>query len=161
MTKSKPLGVINESSIKYAFSIFGYKIEKCIETNNLFKVQVSKDFSKSFNITFDGLVRLEAIIYKKMYESFCVFTYPKFVELTEIIPKKGYCHIYPDGSFCYAPPQRPLEEKWNLKDFVNSIDALINDYFSIEYIGYGELKELEHGDVGLLQYNIMKNNNTN
>ena len=51
---------------------------------------------------------------RKMYDMFCVYTYPKFKEISNIIPKKAFYHMYEDGSICYAPPKRPLVEKWSL-----------------------------------------------
>ena len=70
-------------------------------------------------------------------------------------------HVNYDGSLCYAPPRRPLDEEWTFINFVNAVDSLIYNYFCIEYIGKGSLQELEHGNTGLKQYDYIKNSINN
>ena len=156
MTKNKHHGQINKSSIIFSFNYFNFQIESYIEKTNEIKVTVTKDYSKSFNIEFDGKIKLEVFINPHMFENFCVFTYPKFIEISNIIPKKPFYHIYSDGSLCYAPPKRPLDEKWKISDFINAVDSLIFNYFCIEYIGTSSLLELEHGNTGKIQYEIYR-----
>lgn len=155
MTKPKRHGVVNKSILDFAFKKHGFTIQNYTSKNNLITVVVEKDYSKDFNIKFNGLIRLEVSVLENMFDMFCVYTYPTFKEISNIIPKKGFYHIYSDGSLCYAPPKRPLVEKWEFIDFVNAVDALIYNYFSIQYIGKGALFELEHGMVGLKQYEFI------
>ncbi len=159
MTKHKHHGVVNKQMIDFAFKKHGFTIQNYTSKNNMITVVVEKDYSKDFNIKFSGLIRLEASVFENMFDMFCVYTYPTFKEISNIIPKKGFNHIYSDGSLCYAPPKRPLVEKWKFIDFVNAVDALIYNYFSIEYIGRGELFELEHGMAGLKQYEFICSRN--
>lgn len=155
MTKHKHHGVVNKQIIDFAFKKHGFTIQNYLSENNRITVVVEKDYSKDFNIKFNGLIRLEVSVIENMFDMFCVYTYPKFKEISNIIPKKEFYHIYIDGSLCYAPPKRPLVEKWEFIDFVNAVDALIYNYFSIEYIGRGELFELEHGINGIKQYEFI------
>lgn len=159
MTKHKLHGVVNKQIIDFAFKKHGFTIKNYTSKNNLITAVVEKDYSKDFNIKFNGLIRLEVSVLENMFDMFCVYTYPMFKEISNIIPKKGFYHIYSDGSLCYAPPKRPLVEKWEFIDFVNAVDALIYNYFSIEYIGRGELFELEHGMAGLKQYEFIYSRN--
>lgn len=160
MTKNKHHGtIINQQYIKNCFNKYNFFVDEIVTYNNYFKVYISKDYSKDFNIKFDGLIKLEVIISPQMYDCFCVFTYPKFKEISNKIPKKPFYHIYSDGSLCYAPPKRPLDENWKLTNFINAVDALLYNYFSIEYIGKGDLFELEHGYKGLKQYEFIFKNN--
>ena len=78
------------------------------------------------------------------------------MNLNDIIPKKIKNHIYSDGSICYAPPERPLNEKWQLIDYFEAVDSLINDWFNKEYIGVSKLHGLEHGEKGKIQYHYLK-----
>lgn len=155
MTKHKRHGGVNKQIIDFAFKKHGFTIQKYTSKNNVITVVVEKDYSKDFNIKFNGLIRLEASVLENMFDMFCVCTYPMFKEISNIIPEKSFYHIYSDGSLCYAPPKRPLVEKWKFIDFVNAVDALIYNYFSIEYIGMGKLFELEHGMLGLKQYEFI------
>ncbi len=159
MIKHKRHGAVNKQIITFAFKKHGFSVQNYASKNNVITVIVEKDYSKGFNIKFNGLIRLEVSIIENMYDMFCVYTYPKFKEISNIIPKNGFYHIYPDGSLCYAPPKRPLVEKWEFVDFVNAVDALLYNYFSIEYIGKGELFELEHGLTGLRQYEFICSRN--
>lgn len=159
MTKPKRHGVVNKQIIDFVFRKHGFTIQNYTSKNNVITVVVEKDYSKDFNIKFNGLIRLEVSVLENMFDMFCVYTYPTFKEISNIIPKKGFYHIYSDGSLCYAPPKRPLVEKWKFIDFVNAVDALIYNYFSIEYIGRGELFELEHGMAGLKQYEFIYSRN--
>lgn len=156
MTKNKHHGQISKSSIISSFKYFNFQIENYIENNNEINVIVTKDYSKSFNIKFDGKIKLDVLINPYMFENFCVFTYPKFIEVSNIIPKKPFYHVYSDGSLCYAPPKRPLDEKWKISDFINAVDSLIFNYFCIEYIGTSNLLELEHGNTGQIQYEVYR-----
>lgn len=158
MTKRIHRGAINKQIIEFAFKKHNYMIDDYFDNQDVVTVIAEKDYSKDFNIEFNGLIKLEVIIIKKMYDMFCVVTYPKFREISNIIPKKGFNHIYSDGSLCYAPPKRPLVENWEFVDFVSAVDSLIYNYFSIEYIGSGELVELEHGTAGLEQYEFISLN---
>ncbi len=155
MTKVRHHGVINKNDIELSIKKYGFRIVDYTENNEHIKTIIEKDYSKNFNIDFNGNVKVECIIVKKMYDMFCVYTYPKFKEISNIIPKKAFYHMYEDGSICYAPPKRPLVEEWKLEDFINSIDSFFNNYFSIEYIGKGELFQLEHGEKGLMQYEFI------
>lgn len=152
MIKSRRRGVINKEEIISSFNSKGFSIINYEEYNEIAIVIVKKNYSSSFNVQFDGLVELKVTIYLNMYNSFSRLTYPKFFETSNLIPKKTFYHVYTNGSLCYAPPKRPLDEGWNFINFVNAVDALIYNYFSIEYIGNGTLKELEHGYTGLYQY---------
>lgn len=156
MTRNKRHGVIKKDEIISAFRLKGFHLSNFEEGESIASVTVTKDYSSSFNIPFEGLIKLKVIIHLNMYNLFSVFTFPIFYETSNLIPKKAFYHVYKDGSLCYAPPQRPLDENWNFIDFVNAVDSLIYNYFSIEYIGKGTLKELEHGYTGLRQYNYIK-----
>lgn len=155
MTKVIHHGVINKKDIEVSIKKYGFKMLDYNENNEYIKTIIEKDYAKSFNIDFNGMVKVECIIMRKMYDMFCVYTYPKFKEISNLIPKKAFYHMYEDGSICYAPPKRPLVEKWNLEDFISSIDSFFHNYFSIEYIGKGELFQLEHGEKGLIQYEFI------
>ena len=156
MIDHKRLGVMmTENQIKAYFRQCGFQAISYSSDDKKATIRVLKDYSKSFNIDFDGIVELEVIIFFEMTSNLWLGTYPKFKEITNQIPKKSYNHIYNSGNICYAPTQRPLNEKWKLPNFISSVDAMINNYFTTEYIGTGTLFELEHGDLGLKQYNII------
>lgn len=155
MTRVKHHGVINKDDVELAIKKYGFKIVAYSENEKNITTTIEKDYSKSFNLDFNGIIKVECIIIRKMYDIFCVYTYPKFKELSNIIPKRPFYHMYEDGSICYAPPKRPLVEKWNLVDFISSIDSFFYNYFSIEYIGKSELFQLEHGETGLMQYEFI------
>ena len=153
MTKNKHRGAMsNKQKIIHAFTVRNFKIISYIYANDCVIYYVSKDYSEKFNIDFDGKVILEVKIKFNFFESLNSYFYPTFKEISNIIPKKIDNHIYPDGCICYAPPFRPIYENWQFIDFVNAVDSMINNYFSKEYIGIGNLTELEHGRQGLLQY---------
>lgn len=156
MIKNKHHGQINKSSIISSFNYFNFQVENYIESTNEVKVTITKDYSKYFNIEFDGKIKLEVFINPYMFENFCMLTYPKFIEVSNIIPKKPFYHICSDGFLCYAPPRRPLNQKWKIRDFINAVDSLIFNYFCIEYIGTNNLFELEHGTTGLIQYEMYR-----
>ena len=151
--KNKHHGVINNiQEIEQGFKIKNFKIINYIYARDSIIFYASKDYSKKFNIEFNGEIVLEVII---KFDSFNILNpclYPKFKEISNIIPKKADNHIYSDGSICYAPPYRPIYEKWRFINFVNAVDSMINNYFSKQYIGIGSLVELEHGKNGLKQY---------
>lgn len=156
MIKNKHLGMITKNEIINAFSSFNFIINSYTDYNDYIIVEVLKDYSLTYNYSFNGNVKLKVIISKKIYIDYSIINYPKFIEVSKIIKRKPYNHISNDGVICYAPPERPLYEKWCFRDFVNSVDAMISDYFEVEYIGKGELKQLEHGNKGIVQYSIMK-----
>ena len=157
MTKNKHHGVINKKLVYKSMKKYQFTVEEYEEDINSIFVIIKKDYSKTFNFSFDGVIKLKVTINKKMYELFWRETYPQFTEITSKIPKESFYHIYTNGSICYAPPRRPIDEKWQLSDFINAVDSLINNYFSVEYIGVGCLNELEHGIRGLQQYEAMRN----
>lgn len=159
MTKLKHHGAISKSEIEFSFRKYGFIIKSYVKQNNIIVLIVEKNYSKDFNIMFNGLIRLKIFVDENMYDALSINTYPLFQEISNIIPKKSFYHIYRDGSLCYAPPQRPLVEKWKFEDFVKAADSLIYNYFSIEYIGKGELFELEHGQTGLEQYEFIYSRN--
>lgn len=155
MTKVKRRTVLSKENITFSLKKFGFYICEYIVDKNNIRVYVCKDYSKSFNIEFDGIIVLEIIINPQLEKQVNITTYPVFKEISDKIPKKAFYHINMDGSICYAPPKRPLEENWQFEDFVNAVDALLYNYFSVEYIGTGELFELEHGTLGLKQYEVL------
>ena len=155
MIKNKLHGVINKSEIESAFKKHKFLIKTYLNNKNKIIIVVEKNYSIDFNIEFNGLIKLKIIINKEMYNNFCIMTYPLFKELSNIIPKKGFNHVYPNGDLCYAPPKRPLVEKWRFEDFVQAVDALIYNYFNVEYIGTSGLFELEHGQKGLEQFEFI------
>ena len=157
MTKHKRHGAITKDEVIFSFKSKGFLIENYSEENSKIIVEVKKDYSSSFNIEFNGLIKLKVLIPINLYKYFSILTYPKFYEISNLIPKKAMYHVNYDGSLCYAPPRRPLDEEWNFNNFVNAVDALIYNYFCIEYIGKGSLQELEHGNIGLQQYDYIKN----
>lgn len=159
MIKSKRLGPINNhQKIINAFRLNGFKIINYIYARNCTIYYVSKDYAEKFNIDFNGVILLEVKVNFNFFKTLTSCFYPSFKEISNIIPKKVDNHIYPAGNICYAPPYRPIYEKWNFKDFVNAVDSMINNYFSKEYIGNGYLVELEHGQQGLRQYNNLISN---
>lgn len=161
MIKIRHHGVLNREEIISSFKSKGFSISNYEEINDIAIVSVDKDYSASYNISFDGFIKLKALVHLNMYKVFFFRTYPVFYEVSNLIPKEAFYHVYKNGSLCYAPPQRPLDENWRFIDFVNAVDSLIHNYFSIEYIGNGVLTELEHGYIGLEQYNYIKNSSTN
>lgn len=128
MTKVIHRGVINKKDIEVSIKKYGFKILDYNENNEYIKTIIEKDYAKSFNIDFNGMIKVECIIMRKMYDMFCVYTYPKFKEISNIIPKKAFYHMYEDDSICYAPPKRPLVEKWSLEDFISSIDSFFRTF---------------------------------
>lgn len=155
MIKNKRRGVIRKEQILSSFKLYNFNVVSYDEHGHIGHVIVTKDYSENFNFDFNGLVKLDVTIDLKLYENFWIFSYPKFIEISNLIPKKPMFHVYQDGSLCYAPPARPLKEKWILSDFIKAVDSLINNYFCIEYIGSGTLIELEHGDIGKMQYEYL------
>lgn len=154
MTKSKPHGVINyNQNINNAFKVNDFKVINYIYGCDCIIYYVSKDYAKKFNIDFNGQITLEVKVNFNFFKFLTPYFYPKFKEISNIIPKSIDNHIYPNGDICYAPPSRPIYEKWKFINFVNAVDSMINNYFSKEYIGIGTLTELEHGLKGLKQYN--------
>ena len=161
MTKVKHHGAITKKDVENVFKKYGFNVVKYSEDEIYINVIVRKDYSKKFNIEFNGIVEVKCSIVKRMYDAFCVYTYPTFKEITNLIPKDAFYHVYSDGNICYAPPKRPLVEKWRLIDFINSVDSFFYNYFSIEYIGTGKLFQLEHGDRGLMQYEYIYRSSKN
>ena len=157
MIKHKHHGAITKDEVSFSFKSKGFSIENYSEENSKIIVEVKKDYSSSFNIEFNGLIKLKVLIPINLYKYFSILTYPKFYEISNLIPKKAMYHVNYDGSLCYAPPGRPLDEEWTFINFVNAVDSLIYNYFCIEYIGKGNLQELEHGNAGLMQYDYIKN----
>lgn len=157
MIKHKHRGAITKDEVIFSFKSKGFSIENYSEENGKITVEVTKDYSSSFNIEFNGLIKLKALIPISLYKYFSIITYPTFYEISNLIPKKAMYHVNYDGSLCYAPPRRPLDEEWTFINFINAVDSLIYNYFSIEYIGNGTLIELNHGYAGLQQYNFLKN----
>lgn len=155
MIKNKLPGVIKKEQILSSFKLYNFNVVSYDEQGHIGHVIVTKDYNENFNFDFDGLVKLDVSIDLKMYENFWIFSYPKFIETSNLIPKKPMYHIYQDGSLCYAPPARPIKEKWFLSDFIKAVDSLINNYFCIEYIGSSTLIELEHSDIGKMQYEYL------
>lgn len=153
MTKSKLRGVMNNNDrICSAFKINGFKIINYIYARDYTIYYVSKDYAKKFNIDFNGKITLEVKVNFNFFKCLMPYFYPNFKEISNIIPKNIDNHIYPNGNICYAPPSRPVNEKWRFIDFVNAVDSMINNYFSKEYIGTSTLTELEHGLKGLKKY---------
>jgi hypothetical protein len=71
MTKNKHHGIIiNQQYIKNCFNKYNFFVDEIVTYNNYFKVYISKDYSKDFNIKFDGLIKLEVIISPQMYDYF-------------------------------------------------------------------------------------------
>lgn len=161
MIKHKHRGAITKDEVIFSFKSKGFSIENYSEENGKITVEVTKDYSSSFNIEFNGLIKLKALIAISLYKYFSIITYPTFYEISNLIPKKAMYHVNYDGSLCYAPPRRPLDEEWTFINFVNAVDSLIYNYFCIEYIGKGSLQELEHGNTGLKQYDYIKNSINN
>lgn len=149
-------GVMN----KYinAFKLNGFTVIQYVYANDSIIFIVEKDYSKKFNIIFDGKVRLQVKIKFAFEKAVNLTTYPEFKELTNVIPKKIDNHIYNSGNICYAPPYRPIYEHWTIMNFIQAVDAMINNYLSKEYVGIGFLKELEHGVAGIKQYQKIKDN---
>lgn len=145
---------------KYAnmFKLSGFTIIQFIYANNAIIYIIEKDYAKNFNIDFDGKIKLHVKIKFDFEKKVDIFTYPEFKELTNVIPKKVNNHIYKNGNICYAPPYRPIYEHWTMLNFIQAVDAMINNYLSKEYIGIGFLKELEHGIIGMKQYQKIKDN---
>ena len=152
MIKNKLHGVMNTKDIINNFAIKGFNVINYIYANKCIIYYVSKDYAKKFNIDFDGNIILEVKIRFEFFKFLTPIFYPTFKEVSNIIPKHVDNHIYPNGNICYAPPYRPIYEKWNFIDFINAVDSMINNYFSKEYIGTGFLTELEHDQAGLNQY---------
>jgi len=154
MIKSKHHGIINNNDIiNNAFKVNGFKVINYIYANDCIIYYVSKDYSEKFNIDFNGKIILEVKVNFNFFKLLTPCFYPDFKEISNIIPKNADNHIYPNGNICYAPPLRPIYEKWKFINFVSAVDSMINNYFSKEYIGIGTLIELEHGLIGLEQYN--------
>ena len=156
MIKNKLHGVMNTKDIINNFAIKGFNVINYIYANKCIIYYVSKDYAKKFNIDFDGNIILEVKIRFEFFKFLTPIFYPTFKEVSNIIPKHIDNHIYPNGNICYAPPYRPIYEKWNFIDFINAVDSMINNYFSKEYIGTGFLTELEHGQAGLNQYKNLR-----
>jgi len=149
-------------SRKQIISLFkkkGFTFNKYQEENENILIYVSKDYSKGFNIDFNGSINLLIKINKKFFDNKCKYIFnPVFYELNDVIPKKMQNHLNIDGSICYAPPERPLNEKWQLLDYIEAVDSVINDWFNKEYIGVSKLHGLEHGEKGKIQYHYLKDN---
>jgi len=143
---------INENTIRKVFNNMGFKVNKIDFCMGKFYVIVSKNYSKNYNIEFDGNISLKAVIDDRMNIYLSREYYPEFYEVSNVIPHKRQYHINENGSLCYAPYQRPLREKWELKHFVNAVDALVADWFHMQYIGESQLKGLEHGERGIEEY---------
>ena len=155
--RRKLLGAMNNHELSlYSFRAKGFKIINYIYARNGIIYYITKDYSESFNISFNGIVLLEVTVLFVFFDFLSPCFYPVFKEKSNIIPKIENNHINPDGSICYAPPSRPINEKWKFIDFVNAVDSMLNNYFSTEYIGKGNLFELEHGIIGLKQYENLK-----
>lgn len=152
MIKVKRRGVMNKNFIKSIFKKYNFNIINNIYINNGMLFIVEKNYSSNFNIKFDGLIKLEVKVDFRLNNYLCAFYYPTFREISNLIPKKCENHIYDNGNICYAPPQRPIDEAWEIEDFIVAVDAMINNYFCIEYIGTSTLFELEHGSIGMRQY---------
>lgn len=152
MIKHKHHGVIKKEQILSSFRLYNFNIISYDEHEHIAHLIVTKDYRRNFNFDFNGIITLDVQINLKMYKNFNSLLYPKFKEISNLIPKTAMYHFYQDGSLCYAPPSRPLEENWSLGNFIKAVDALINNYFCIEYIGSSTLFELEHGNIGLEQY---------
>lgn len=149
---------MNDKQIKSSFKIKGFTINKYFEEKGIIFIDVSKDYSKGFNIEFDGYIRLLVKIDKNFFNHKYKYIFnPVFYELNDIIPKKVKNHFYIDGSICYAPPERPLHEGWQLLDYIEAVDSMINDWFNKEYLGVSKLRGLEHGQKGKIQYHHLKN----
>lgn len=146
---------MNEKQIKDLFKLRGFNIKAIFVLNQQIELIVYKDYSKGFNIEFDGNVILKIIINKMFFKFPNVYNI-KFYEENNLIPKQARNHFYSDGSICYAPPERPIYENWKLLDYIDAVDAMLNDWFNKEYIGASKLRGLEHGDIGKIQYNILK-----
>lgn len=142
----------NNAKIIATFKVNGFKVINYIYARDCIIYYVSKDYAKKFNINFNGKITLEVKVNFNFFKFLTPSFYPTFKEISNIIPKNIDNHIYQNGNICYAPPSRPINEKWKLIDFVNAVDSMINNYFSKEYIGKGTLTELEHGLKGLKQY---------
>lgn len=154
MIKSKHHGVINNNEkINNAFKVNGFKVINYVYANDCTIYYALKDYSEKFNIDFNGKITLEIKVNFNFFKLLTPCFYPNFKEISNIIPKNADNHIYPNGNICYAPPFRPINEKWDFINFVNAVDSMINNYFSKEYIGIGTLIELDHGLKGLEQYN--------
>mgnify|MGYP006939899604 FL=1 len=150
---------MNEKQITSLFKRKGFVINKYWEEKGTILVDISKDYSKGFNIEFNGYLNLLVKINKNFFGNECKYLFnPAFYELNNVIPKKVKNHFYIDGSICYAPPERPLNEKWQLLDYIEAVDSVINDWFNKEYIGVSKLHGLEHGEKGKIQYHYLKNN---
>ncbi len=149
--------VINIKSINVSFKYWGYTVNNIVYGNSKIIVLCEKDYSENYNIEFNGKIKLKAEFDLNLSSNFASQYFPKFYEYSNIIPKNNNYHIYNDGSICYAPPIRPLLEKWQIIDFVSAVNSMISNYFAIEYIGRSTLKELEHGIIGLYQYLKLKN----
>lgn len=162
MIKNKLHGVMNNHDIiTNSFNTKGFKVVNYIYARDCTIYYVSKDYAKNFNIDFNGKILLEVIVNFKLFKYLIPCFYPSFKEMSNIIPKNIDNHIYSSGNICYAPPSRPIKEKWKFIDFVNAVDSMINNYFSTEYIGKGNLIELEHGIIGIKQYNYLKYHSIN
>ena len=135
-----------------AFERFDFKVTNYIYIKNGYNFFIEKDFSKKFNIDFDGLVKLLVKVFFN-YDHLNENTFPVFIEQNNVIPKMRHYHIDENGIMCFAPPQRPKIEKWKFYDFVNAVNSMINNYFNKEYVGSKTILELEHGKLGLEQYN--------
>lgn len=137
------------------FNLKKFKTIDYIYGNDCTIYHVMKNYSKKFNIEFNGIILLEVKVYYNPFKILSPCFYPEFKEISNIIPRNIDNHIYSNGNICYAPPYRPIYEKWGFIDFINAVDSMINNYFSKEYIGTGTLIELEHGKKGLKQYNFL------
>lgn len=145
---------MDTENIKAAFYSKDFSIVKIEEIfNGEIIVIVKKDYSKKFTLNFNGNITLKVVIKKDLFKNFNSLYYPKFYEESGLIEKKANNHINPDGTICYAPYSKPINEKWKIIDFVVAVDSLINDYFNKEYIGRSALHGLRHGKAGLIQYN--------
>lgn len=148
---------MSKKEIKILFKRKGFVINDYYEKNGCLIIVVSKDYSEGFNIDFNGKIKLLVKIDKKFlkYKNNQIFK-PVFYELSGLIPQNAKNHFYLDGSICYAPPERPLYEKWQLFDYIEAVDAMINDWFNKEYVGVSKLHGLEHGEKGKTQYSFLK-----
>ena len=153
----------NHEEIIQSFINKGFKMLNYIYARDCTIYYVSKDYAENFNIDFNGKIILEIKMNFNFFKFHVPYFYPDFKEISNIIPKNVDNHIYLNGNICYAPPLRPINEKWKFIDFINAVDSMINNYFSKEYIGTGTLIELEHGLKGLKQYDnlVYKQNQKN
>lgn len=133
------------------FANYDFNVNNYFYIAKGFVFRIEKDFSKRFNIKFNGTVILDSYIYFD-YDYNNVNTYPVFIEINDVIPKQIHYHVNPNGELCITYYERPKREKWELKNFVNALNSMLNNYFNKEFVGSKTLQELEHGVTGRQQY---------